>query len=195
MTLQTLENLFSVILRFTIKKCYYCLYTLSITSCTFPKILDFKEAFWKPALTSCPFTTLMTSNQKVIFHGSMKNKWWNDKLTLYRWSLGCTAIPVSPSIVSIRVVATSIFSSENKLKIYLTQLAEVSWTIFLMTSLYWLAQFFKYFVLPPNPTSCDCLQWHIQSFWADRYINRIHEGVTMLGVEQVHFPNLCLQML
>ena len=34
--------------------------------------------------------------------------------TIYLSSLGCTAIPVSPNIVSIRVVATVIFSSTKK---------------------------------------------------------------------------------
>ena len=45
---------------------------------------------------------LQTSQDKIkIFHK-----------TLYLESFGCTAIPVSPSIVSKRVVATIIFSSK-----------------------------------------------------------------------------------
>jgi hypothetical protein len=46
----------------------------------------------------------------VVFNAGLKvgNE---GRQTLYRGSLGCTAIAVSPSIVSGRVVATIIFSS------------------------------------------------------------------------------------
>jgi hypothetical protein len=57
---------------------------------------------------------------QMLWTGKSRNN-KKDRLTLYRRSSGCTAIAVSPSIVSGRVVATMIFSSKCSVSILLSK--------------------------------------------------------------------------